>query len=130
MGNNRDEVDNSKITRMALSREKHEECHRIGQEAFDRKYHVHGVLSNYHNDVWYDGEPPLVLAHQNITKIAYSDEKRLLGVRFKVPVPGCDERNLIYYRMDPEEWEILNGAPEPKQAFMESVYGQREIVDI
>lgn len=130
MGMDRTEVDNSKIPRMALCRERHTECHQIGQDAFDKKYFVHGVLCNYHNDVWDDGDPLLILAHQNITKIAYSDEKRLLGVKFKQLVPGCNERNLIYYRMAPEEWEALSGTSDPKQAFMESIYGQREIVDI
>lgn len=130
MGNNRDDADNSKIPRMALSREKHQECGQIGQEAFDKKYHVHGVLCNYHNDAWDDEYPVLIPSSRNIMKIAYSDEKRLLGVRFKDAVPGCNEKNLIYYQMEPEEWEALSNAPDPKAAFMESVYGQREIVVI
>lgn len=129
-GMDRDDVDHSKYPRMSLCREKHTECHQIGQAAFDKKYFVHGVLCNYHNDVFDDEEPPLVLAHQNINKIAYSDEKRLVGVKFKQPVPGCNEKNLIYYRMAPEEWGALSGTPNIKQAFMELIYGQRKIVDI
>lgn len=130
MGMDRTEVDHSKIPRMALSREKHQECHQIGQEAFNRKYHVHGVTCNYHNDVWDDGEPVAIPYRQNVIKIAYNGDKGLLGVRFKEPVPGCNEKNLIYYRMTAEEWEELCGAIEPKAAFMESIYGQREIVVI
>ena len=34
---------------MPLCRELHIECHTIGQEAFNEKYHVVGVHSHYHN---------------------------------------------------------------------------------
>lgn len=130
MGNNRDDADNSKIPRMALSRAYHQECGAIGQEAFDKKYHVHGVLCYYHNDVWDDEEPALILAHQNIKTMRYSDEKRLLGVQFKLLVPGCNEKGVIVYRMEPEEYADMMMQPEPMAWFMSEVYGQREIVYI
>lgn len=130
MGNNRDEVDNSKIPRMALSREKHQECGQIGQEAFDRKYHVHGVLCNYHNDVWDDEEPTAIHDTKNIKTMRYSQEKGYLGIQFKVPVPGCNEKAVIVYKMTDAEYEVMASAPEPMEYFMNHVYGQCEIVQL
>ena len=49
MGNDRTKVDHSNYRRMPLCRELHIECHAIGQEAFNAKYHVVGVYSHYHN---------------------------------------------------------------------------------
>ena len=43
MGSNRFKVDHSNYRRMALSREYHQLCHMMGQEEFDKLYHVVGV---------------------------------------------------------------------------------------
>lgn len=58
MGNDRTKVDHSNYRRMPLAREFHIECHDIGQEAFNDKYHVVGVYSPYHN-----GEKDEIDAH-------------------------------------------------------------------
>lgn len=42
-GFDRDEVDHTKYAIMPLSREYHNKCHNMGQEAFERKYKVQGV---------------------------------------------------------------------------------------
>lgn len=49
MGHNRHKVDHSLYRRMPLARRFHAECHDIGQEAFDAKYHLIGVYSNAWN---------------------------------------------------------------------------------
>lgn len=43
-GHDRRKVDDSKKRKMALCREHHIECHTIGQEDFNEKYHVFGIL--------------------------------------------------------------------------------------
>lgn len=50
MGSNRYEVDHSRYKRQALSREYHQLCHMMGQEEFDKKYHIIGVKTHYHNN--------------------------------------------------------------------------------
>ena len=50
MGSDRSTIDHSKYPRMALCRELHNECHQMGQEAFNRKYGVYGVYTNYYKN--------------------------------------------------------------------------------
>jgi hypothetical protein len=130
MGMDRTEVDHSKIPRMALCREKHMECHSIGQSAFNERYHVHGVLCEFHNGAGYDEEPLTILAHQNIKIMRYNADKGLLGVQFKLSVPGCNDKGVIVYRMEQEEYAAMEGTPDPKQCFIDTVYGKREIVEM
>jgi hypothetical protein len=49
LGHNRHKVDHSKYPRMSLSRKYHTECHTIGQQAFEEKYHLVGVYSKAWN---------------------------------------------------------------------------------
>lgn len=51
MGQDRRKVDHSKRKRIALSREKHQLAHMIGDEEFAKLYHVFGICVPYHNDV-------------------------------------------------------------------------------
>lgn len=53
MGSNRDTIDHSKFPRMAVIRDYHQESHSIGQEAFNKKYGVYGVYTQYwkHEDL-------------------------------------------------------------------------------
>lgn len=46
MGRDRRTVDDSKNRKMCLCREHHTEYHKIGQEDFEKKYHVYGVVYN------------------------------------------------------------------------------------
>lgn len=43
-GFDRKKVDDSRLRKMVLCREHHTECHKIGQETFNEKYHVFGIL--------------------------------------------------------------------------------------
>ena len=115
---------------MALCREKHQECHRIGQQAFEERYHVHGVLCEYHNDAESNEEPEVINYTSNIKTMRHNAEMGLLGVQFKSPVPGCNEKGVIVYRMDADEYNALLEMPDPKQTFMDTVYGKREIVEM
>ena len=44
MGRDRRTVDDSKNRKMCLCREHHTEYHKIGQEDFEKKYHVYGII--------------------------------------------------------------------------------------
>lgn len=46
MGNNRRKIDNTGRRFMALCREHHQEIHKIGSQAFSKKYHVAGIKLN------------------------------------------------------------------------------------
>lgn len=43
-GFDRTKVDDSQLRKIALCREHHSECHTIGGESFEKKYHVYGIL--------------------------------------------------------------------------------------
>lgn len=43
-GRDRRKVDDSNLRKIALCREHHNECHTIGRESFQKKYHVFGIL--------------------------------------------------------------------------------------
>lgn len=44
IGNNRNTLDDSKYRKMALCREHHTESHKIGQDTFNKKYKVYGII--------------------------------------------------------------------------------------
>ena len=46
MGNDRTKIDDSNHEKIALSREYHQEAHKIGWQAFKQKYHVFGIIFN------------------------------------------------------------------------------------
>lgn len=51
MGQDRNKLDHSKYLRLPLTREKHNECHNIGDEAFTKKYRVYPIYSEHHRGV-------------------------------------------------------------------------------
>lgn len=44
MGRNRKLYDDSKHRKIQLCREHHTEAHKIGKDAFEKKYHVYGII--------------------------------------------------------------------------------------
>ena len=46
MGNNRKKIDDSQHRKICLCRTHHTEAHKIGNKAFENKYHVYGIVFN------------------------------------------------------------------------------------
>lgn len=131
MGNDRNDMNHSLMPRIALCREKHAECHAMGQEAFNKKYHVFGVYADCKDDNAVDEpEHTAIEIYQNIKKMQYNAEKKLFGVRFNNWVPGCNESNLIYYRMAEKEYYYHKNSIDPYKHFTEEIYGKFEIVEM
>lgn len=129
IGMDRTEVDHSKIPRMALCREKHMECHSIGQQAFNEKYHVHGVLCDYHNNADYESGVDAMLDESDILEVKYQPVRELLGVKFREPKPGHKSR-VIVYRMTNAEYEKYISAPNQIEYFYGNIYGVSKIVEM
>lgn len=130
MGNDRTEVDKSKFPRMALCREKHQESHLIGQQKFAEKYHVFGVYCKYHNNKNFENGVGDSLENSDIKMIRYQHVRELLGVQFKEHKEGCNDKNVIVYRMTGKEYDRYINADDQVKYFYENVFNEFEIVEV
>lgn len=121
-GVDRTEVDHSKYPRIALCREKHIECHQMGNEAFEAKYHVYGTYCDYHNED-YENSIEIIIESSDIKKWKYHHIKELLGVRYKSGM-------LTYYRMSNKEHDAMMMSANAVEWFYSNVHNVFEQVQL
>lgn len=67
---------------------------------------------------------------QMIKVMRYNADMEVLGVQFIKPVPGSNDKGVVLYRMDSQGYDDLMSNPDPKQYFIDSIYGESETVEL
>ena len=70
------------------------------------------------------------LSAQMIKVMRYNADMGVLGVQFNKPVPGSNDKGVLLYKMDAEGYADLMSKPEPKQYFIDCVYGVLKTVEL